>query len=144
MLLLFAVIGRINHGEILDMETLTTALPFMIGWFTSATILGGFGKEARGSEVGPAALTAAKCWGLGTPLGLVIRGVQKGYVPPKPFIIVSLAATAVLLVGWRSALAAATPKKEPLTRAQQLAMRKDKKGNPFEFLQLIFGLVSRW
>lgn len=30
-LLLFAVIGRINHGEVLDVETLTTVLPFWIG-----------------------------------------------------------------------------------------------------------------
>jgi hypothetical protein len=30
-LLLFAVIGRINHGEILDWETFNTALPFMLG-----------------------------------------------------------------------------------------------------------------
>ena len=43
-------------------------------------------------------------------MGLLLRGLQKGYMPPKPFIIVSLAATAVLLIGWRAALAAATPK----------------------------------
>jgi hypothetical protein len=30
-LLLFAIIGRANHGEVLDWETLGTALPFMIG-----------------------------------------------------------------------------------------------------------------
>ena len=30
-LLLFAIIGRINHGEILDWETFNTALPFMLG-----------------------------------------------------------------------------------------------------------------
>ena len=30
-LVLFAIIGRINHGEILDLETLTTVLPFWLG-----------------------------------------------------------------------------------------------------------------
>ena len=30
-LLLFAAAGRVNHGEVLDAETLTTALPFIIG-----------------------------------------------------------------------------------------------------------------
>lgn len=37
-LLLFAVIGRVNHGEILDVETIGTALPFMIGEFIFDTI----------------------------------------------------------------------------------------------------------
>ena len=55
-----------------------------------------------------AAGAAAKCWIVATPLGLVFRGLSKGYVPPTPFIIVSMVATAVLLVGWRSVLAATT------------------------------------
>lgn len=45
-----------------------------------------------------------------TPLGLVIRGLSRGYVPATPFILVTLAATGVLMVGWRTALAFATPK----------------------------------
>lgn len=79
------------------------------GWFVAAALLDGYGRAARGGAVGPAAAAAAKVWALGAPLGLVIRGVAKGYVPPKPFVIVSLAATLVLMVGWRAALAAATP-----------------------------------
>ena len=31
MILLFAAIGRINHGEVLDIELLLTALPFWTG-----------------------------------------------------------------------------------------------------------------
>jgi hypothetical protein len=155
VLLAFAAIGRINHGEPLA-GALGTALPFLVGarrggagplppplpslagarrsarppppwprpspsahgpappprapgWFAAAPLLGGYGKEARGGAVGPAAVAAAKVWALGAPLGLVVRGVSKGYVPPTPFIVVSLAATAVLMVGWRAALAAATP-----------------------------------
>ncbi len=42
------------------------------------------------------------------PLGLVLRGLSKGYVPPLPFILVSLGVTGVLLTGWRAGLAAAT------------------------------------
>ena len=30
-LLLFGIIGRINHGEVLSMETFNTVLPFWIG-----------------------------------------------------------------------------------------------------------------
>ena len=57
-----------------------------------------------------AAVTAAKCWAVATPLGLVLRGLSKGYIPPTPFIVVSMVSTAVVLVGWRSALAAVSKK----------------------------------
>ena len=57
-----------------------------------------------------AAATAAKCWAVATPLGLVLRGLSKGYIPPTPFIVVSMVSTAVVLVGWRSALAAVSKK----------------------------------
>lgn len=39
----------------------------------------------------------------------IIRGISKGYIPSTSFLIVSLAATGTLLVGWRTALAATTP-----------------------------------
>lgn len=144
-LLVFAAIGRVNHGEVLDSETLLTALPFIVGWFTSAGLLGGFGAEAQGGDTKSAALVAAKCWALGTPLALGLRWLSKGYAPPLPFAIVSLVVTAVLLVGWRSALSAATPKvSAPLSKAGQMALRKDKTGNPLEFLELLFSLTKRW
>jgi hypothetical protein len=38
-LLLFAIAGRINHGEILDVETFMTVLPFWIGTFLVASVL---------------------------------------------------------------------------------------------------------
>ena len=130
------------------------------GWFGSAALLGGFGKEAQGGRTGPAAITAAKCWALGTTVcdlsfilpilctiwmcciygkdvghsrklfclpqlssvaeahdrcvtgcqvGVALRSLSRGYFPDKAFVIVSFAVTAVFLIGWRSALAAATP-----------------------------------
>lgn len=141
-LLLFAAVGRANHG--LDLDALQTALPFLLGWFPSAALLGGFGPEARGKGVASAATTAAKCWAVGIPAGLLLRGLSKGYVPPTPFIIVSLVANAVLLVGWRSALAAATKQAAPLSPAAKAAQRRDKQGNPFEFLELLMSLTKRW
>lgn len=39
---------------------------------------------------------------------LVLRSIQRGYIPDKSFVIVSFVATGVLLIGWRSALAIAT------------------------------------
>ncbi|GAX73629.1 hypothetical protein CEUSTIGMA_g1080.t1 [Chlamydomonas eustigma] len=143
-ILAFAAVGRINHGGVADLETIYTALPFLAGWFLTSPFLGGFGPSANGTGTKDAALTAAKCWAVGTPLGLVIRGVSKGYVPPTPFIVVSMVTTGVLLIGWRSAYAAASPKAPPKSLASQLNQRKNKQGGPFEFLQLLVSLVKRW
>lgn len=79
------------------------------GWFTSGAVLGGYGSAAQGSKIGPAAAAAAKTWALGVPLGVAIRIVGRGYVPAMSFIGISLAVTGVLMIGWRTALAAVTP-----------------------------------
>ncbi|KXZ49219.1 hypothetical protein GPECTOR_22g810 [Gonium pectorale] len=139
-LLVFAAAGRANHGEGGGAEVISTALPFILGWFATAPLLGGFGAEARKQGVQPAALTAAKCWAVGIPTGLLLRGLLRGYVPPVPFIAVSMAVNGVLLVGWRSALAAATKPAEPDT----VKTRRDRRGNPFEFLELLMSLTKRW
>lgn len=40
------------------------------------------------------------------------------YLPPLTFVGISMATTGVLLVGWRAALAAATPKKDTSVRSR--------------------------
>ncbi|GFR47553.1 hypothetical protein Agub_g9278, partial [Astrephomene gubernaculifera] len=136
-LALFAAAGRANHGEPLSAETISTALPFVLAWFATAPFLGGFGAEARKKGVPAAATTAAKCWAVGIPAGLLLRGLLRGYVPPLPFVAVSLAVNGALLVGWRSALAAVSKPDEP-------KKRKDRYGNPLEFLDLLMSLTKRW
>ena len=42
-----------------------------------------------------------KGWAVAVPLGIALRGAIKGYVPPTPFIIVTLISTLVILVGVR-------------------------------------------
>ena len=37
-----------------------------------------------------------------------LRSVSRGYIPDKAFILVSLAVTAFMLIGWRTGLAALT------------------------------------
>ncbi|GBF94799.1 hypothetical protein Rsub_07971 [Raphidocelis subcapitata] len=143
VLLAFAAVGRANHGEPLA-GALETAAPFLIGWFAAAPFLGGYGRDARGGAAGPAAAAAAKCWAVGAPLGLAVRGLSKGYMPPTPFIIVSLVATAVLMVGWRTGLAAATPEAAPASKAVLAQQRQNKRGNPFEFISLLMSLTKRW
>lgn len=145
-LLLFAAIGRLSHHEPMSLGALLgTAGPFMAGWFASAALLGGYGKAAQGGNAGAAAGAAAKSWALGIPAGLLVRTATRGYLPDPSFIAVSMAANGVLLVGWRTILAAATPEAaEPQTRAEQLKARTNRKGNPFEMFTMIFSLVKRW
>lgn len=144
-LLAFAAIGRSSHGEPLAvLDVFLTALPFMLGWFVAAPIMGGYGKDAQGGNTGKAAVAAAKSWAVGLPVGLTLRTISKGYVPHVSFIIISTVMTALVMVGWRSGLAAITPQGESLTPAQQAMKRKDRRGNPFEFLQMVVSLVKRW
>ena len=134
-LMLFAAIGRGNHGEGLVLaDVCATAAPFAAGWFLASPAAGAFGEDARGAKVRPAAAAAAKGWALGIPLGLVFRGVSKGAVPPKPFVVVSLAATGVLLVGWRAWFASSAGGDAG----------GNKKGNPLEFMGLLMSLTKRW
>jgi len=43
---------------------------------------------------------------IAVPLGCALRGIIKGYVPPVPFVIVTLIATLVILSIGRSAYTA--------------------------------------
>ena len=139
-LVAFAAIGRASHGESLwPLELLSTAGPFLGAWLAAAPLAGGFSDAARGSQPGPAALEAAKSWAVGIPAGLALRALLKGQLPPVPFVLVTLLSTGVLLVGWRTALAALTP-----ARDVSAAGRKSKQGTPLEFLQLLQGLTKRW
>ena len=113
-------------------DVCATAAPFAAGWFLASPAAGAFGEDAR-RESPPAAAAAAKGWALG-PLGLVFRGVSKGAVPPKPFVVVSLAATGVLLVGWRAWFASSAGGDAG----------GNKKGNPLEFMGLLMSLTKRW
>ena len=145
-LLAFAAIGRQSHGEGLGLEVLATAAPFVVGWFGAALAVGGYAKPAqRGGDPAAAAWTAAHVWALGVPAGLVLRSLLRGYVPDATFLMVSMAATGVLTIGWRATLAAATPApKEPQTLREVLDARKDRRGNPFEFLEMIVSMTRRW
>ncbi len=101
MLCLFAAIGRGNHNEGLSFFTiLGTALPFLLSWTTSSSFLGAYTREATAST-GKAALNLLPAWAVSVALALAMRGVIKGYMPPTPFIMVSLVSTFSLLFAWR-------------------------------------------
>ncbi|KAJ9166371.1 hypothetical protein P3X46_021141 [Hevea brasiliensis] len=139
-LLLFSAIGRFSHGFfVFDFETLRTADPFIAGWFLGAYFLGGYGEDGRGMNgVSKAVIAALKSWALGIPLGLVIRAVTSGHIPPYTFILVTMGSTAVLLIGWRALLSTILPNNES---------KKDdvyRSGSPFELFELLTSLVRRW
>ena len=47
-ILLFAAIGRGNHGEGLELgEVFATAMPFLIGWFATSGLTGTYGDDAK-------------------------------------------------------------------------------------------------
>ncbi|XWS25481.1 hypothetical protein CRYUN_Cryun27aG0071700 [Craigia yunnanensis] len=138
-LLLFSAIGRYNHGlPIFAMDTIRTADPFMAGWFLSAYFLGGYGEDGRGANgLSEAVIAAAKSWGLGIPLGLIIRGATSGHIPPYTFVLVTMGSTSVLLIGWRALLISIFPDE---TKKNDVYRR----GSPFELLELLTSLVRRW
>lgn len=145
-LLLFATIGRVSHGETISLAAaLSTAWPFMAGFFASGALLGGYGKAAQGGNTAAAAGAAAKSWALGIPAGVLLRSATRGYFPEPSFVAVSMVATGVFLIGWRSGLAAATPvQEEPQTRQDQLKSRQDRQGGPFEMIKMVLSMVKRW
>ena len=68
----------------------------------------GLAKRAcRRLELYSRASSAAACGPL--QAGIAARSLACGYAPDKAFVIVTLVVTGVLLVGWRSGLAAVTP-----------------------------------
>eukprot|EP00210_Caulerpa_lentillifera_P009241 g8808.t1 len=138
--ILFSIIGRVSHGEaIFSLDTISTATPFLIGWYTSAVLLDGYGVEAKSGRALSAASCASKCWLLSTPLGLGIRGLVKGYVPPITFAAITSVVTFVTLVGWRSAYAFIIPTSEIAATSA-----KTKKGTPLEFFSFLSSIVRRW
>ncbi|XP_062214703.1 uncharacterized protein LOC133915528 [Phragmites australis] len=139
-LLVFSAIGRFNHGlPILDAETFKTADPFIAGWLLSAYLLGGFGDDAKGRNgVGNAVITAAKSWVVGIPLGLAIRAVASGHIPPTPFILVTMGSTGVLLTAWRALVS------QLLSTGQKQQDDVYRRGSPFELFELLTSLVRRW
>ncbi|OMO50907.1 hypothetical protein CCACVL1_30149 [Corchorus capsularis] len=130
-LLLFSAIGRYSHGlPIFSEDTIRTADPFLAGWFLSAYFLGGYGEDGRGANgLSKAVIAAAKSWGLGIPLGLVIRAARSGHIPPYTFALVTMGTTSVLLIGWRTLIISIFPEE---TKKKNDVYRR---GSPFELFE---------
>ena len=106
-LIIFALIGKSSNSAdgSLDLPgVLFTAFPFASAWLVTSPLTGIYAPdEIRGDSnvVTSTALKVAKGWVVAVPLGIVLRGLLKGYVPPVPFIIVTMISTLVILAGIR-------------------------------------------
>ena len=125
-LLLFAAIGKSSHSSDSDVGgidddnivgILYTALPFVVAWLTTSPLTGIYSPDTNqqirlvndngddnndnSSLLVTTATSIGKGWAVAIPLGIGLRGTMKGYVPPMPFVIVTLIATFVILVGMR-------------------------------------------
>lgn len=103
-LLVFAGVGKASHSAVdgsLDLiAVLVTAFPFLVSWFLVAPLIGSYRPEAT-KDISSAAIQTTKAWALAVPLGCILRGVIKGYIPPVPFVVVTLIATLVILCAGR-------------------------------------------
>lgn len=103
-LLVFAGVGKASHSAVdgsLDLvAVLVTAFPFLVSWFLVAPLVGSYRPEAT-KDISSAAIQTTKAWALAVPMGCILRGVIKGYIPPLPFVVVTLIATLVILCAGR-------------------------------------------
>jgi hypothetical protein len=101
-ILLFALVGTASHAKdgIDLLAVVAVAVPFWISWFLVTPFLGLYSDKATIDTMG-AFLKATKGWIVAVPLGCVLRGIIKGYVPPIPFIVVTMIATLVMIGGTR-------------------------------------------
>eukprot|EP00581_Thalassiosira_minuscula_P013180 CAMPEP_0183730088 /NCGR_PEP_ID=MMETSP0737-20130205/31945_1 /TAXON_ID=385413 /ORGANISM="Thalassiosira miniscula, Strain CCMP1093" /LENGTH=222 /DNA_ID=CAMNT_0025962475 /DNA_START=25 /DNA_END=693 /DNA_ORIENTATION=+ len=104
-LTIFAAIGKSSHSDdgSLDLvAVLVTAFPFITAWLATSPLTGVYSPDDRDNNIAVSTgLKVAKGWILAVPLGIVLRGVIKGYAPPVPFVIVTLISTLVILAGVR-------------------------------------------
>lgn len=103
-LIIFAAIGKSSHtttGDIDIIAVLLTAFPFVTSWLLTSPITNVYSPDDTSDTSNILLSTSKKVgkgWGVAIPLGIVLRGVIKGYAPPVPFIIVTLISTFVILV----------------------------------------------
>lgn len=100
-LLTFAAVGKASHtpdGSIDPIATASVAFPFLTAWFAISPLTGVYSQDERGgSLILETFIKSGKGWIVAIPLGCVIRGIIKGYVPPAPFVVVTMVATFVIL-----------------------------------------------
>ncbi|MDQ2745618.1 MAG: DUF3054 domain-containing protein, partial [Chloroflexota bacterium] len=116
LLLLFAAIGRANHGDQAGgavLGVLGTAAPFLIGWYVSGALLGAFSPTAFVTAK-TNVLRTATAWLTAGVVGLLLRSAIEHHLTPLAFVIIALGFNLVTLTGWRLLLTVYHPRKSRL------------------------------
>jgi hypothetical protein len=102
LVLLFAGIGRVSHGEDLTLAGMArTAGPFLVGWLVGWVLV----VLVPSTRVRPRSLLAgAAVWVAVVVVGMLVRhGVGDGV--ESSFVVVTTIVVAVFLLGWRAVAA---------------------------------------
>ncbi len=135
MFLTFAAIGRLKHSEDSDIfSVLVTALPFLLSWIAVSPFFGAYSRQAT-SSLGAVPMGVLPALAVSTMGGLTIRMVEKGYVPPVPFAILSFVVPFVLLCIWRAIFVKVVGATND---------GADKDAGALEVFKMISALVRRW
>jgi hypothetical protein len=98
--LVFCTVGRRSHAEGLTVAGVAdTAWPFLVGTAIGWLLIRGW---RRPTAVAPTGLVV---WASTVVIGMLLRKATSAGVAVS-FVVVASAATAVLLLGWRAAVAA--------------------------------------
>lgn len=76
---------------------------FLVAWFATSPLTGVYNtlRKMGDGELQEAFLQVVPAWDMVIPLGCVLRGILKRYVPSLSFVVVTLIATLVILGGAR-------------------------------------------
>jgi hypothetical protein len=103
--LVFAAIGRRSHGEEAGLsavlQVVTTAIPFLLGWFLVAPFIGAFRRDIQANPLKMARRTALT-WLAAWPVAMLLRGLLVDHaIPPWTFWLVAFLSNTVFLQIWR-------------------------------------------
>ncbi len=103
--LIFVAFGRSSHGEASGFaaipQIITTALPFIAGWFLVSPFVGAF-RHKIVAQPKAMVIRTALSWLLAWPVAMLLRGIFVDHgVPPLSFAIVVLLFNMLLLLIWR-------------------------------------------
>ena len=103
--LVFAAIGRGNHGEATGLgaipQIVLTALPFLTGWFLVSPFVGAFRRDLAANPRKMLSRTLLS-WLLAWPVAMAIRGIFVDHgIPPITFALITLIFNTIFLLLWR-------------------------------------------
>lgn len=105
-LLAFVLVGQADHQTVNAANPLLGALPNVISlaipWLIFAVLLRAYPRGAAAPALAGFLGRSALAWAIAAPIGLAIRMLYLGRGGiPIPFLLVTLAAGGLFLLGWR-------------------------------------------